>query len=82
MGHTYVDNPQQETEARSGDGNSHLGIRYRAVPGCHANWPVLRGAFCHESMGAQRDAQRDLQGNTRNYGTVPQRATLSTHTQL
>lgn len=46
------------------------------------NPPALLGAFCHTPVGTQRDAPRDLQGNTPNYGTVPQKATLSTFQQL
>lgn len=78
MRHIYVDNPLQEAEVRRGDGNSHSGIHYRAVASCNTNTPVLLGSFCHESIGLQRDLQR----STHHYETVPQKAALSTATQL
>lgn len=50
---------------------------WRLIPGCSTNPPVLLRAFCHVSVGTQRDAPRDLEGNILSYGTIPQKATLS-----
>lgn len=58
MSHVYIDNPSQEIETKSADGKSHSEMHYTAIPGCNTDPPVLLRAFCHKSVGIERDTKR------------------------